>query len=377
MNLKPGAAAEELFVELLREGGVIVEPLVDFILRQTQEPRIAPLVDLLGKTMDDRAIPVLMRLLESTEPDIRRAAACGLGWNRARAGLEALDNVEGNDTDPKVRIEARAAIDEILRGFPRLEGILRHHVPMPPQDAATPASHDEVPTDHPDEEQRLKLIASLPRLLALKYTAVPMHFSPGHQLHIAVRQGSERRLIPTMSALTNYHVHLHARPAEVIRNAIDKLYLLGDDDFCAFHDRLTPLARDEVVETVLSSVRPDEPACPLSEVNDAVEAVQVFLSCCGHMKLREASVVFAPPDMTITGVADGNREVTLSAPLLPHRERFMTALRIVAMLDPGAGLSRQDGGRIRCPHGNGGFVARVKSEKTIERDALTLAFERT
>ncbi len=363
--------------ELLRSGPGIFSPLADFLIGQTPDPRHAPLVTLLGKTMDERAIPILVKMLDSDEWELRRAAANALGWNRARAALESLDRLEGEDPDPHVRQEARAALDEILRELPGLASRLTHHRPLDREpDATTPASHDEVPRHGPDEEQRLKLIAAFPRLLALKYQAVPIHFSPGERLHMGVRMGSERRLVATLSALTGTHVQLQPWPLNRITQEIEKLYAMGDDDFCAFHERLTPLARDEVVEIVLSGVRPDEPGCPLDEVNDAVEAVQVFLSCCGSMRLADASVRHAPPEMSIQATTVEGQAVEIGPPLPHLRERFMAALRFAAMLKPGGGLGHQEGGRIRCTQCQLGFVAHVNDEKSLEHETLHLKIYR-
>lgn len=375
MELQECGDGDGLFAELLRHGPSIFEPLSDYILRDPDNPRCAILVDLLSKCLDDRCIRVLMSLLESREAEIRRAAANGLGWNRARVGLEALDTLEGNDPDERVRQEARTAIDEILKDFPKLAELLRHHRTGREAGRDISGDHDEVPRQGHDPEQTLKLMATLPRLLAVKYKTVPLHFSPNDQLHLAVRNGSERRLIATMSELTGHGVELHGWPEDKIELAIEQLYKLGDDDFCAFHNSLTPLARDEVVEVIIAGVRPNEPGCPLSEVNDAVEAAQVFLSCCGLLRVWEAKVEFRPPEMTITAKNKDGLPVVLEAPQPVHRERFISALRILANLDPGAGLAKQDGGKIRCTHCDPKYTAHVSSEKNFEGETVKMRFE--
>ncbi len=370
--------AEELFTELLRHGHSICNPLADFLLKHPGAPELSILIDLLSKCMDDRAVPLLMRFLDSGIAELRRAAANGLGWHRARVALEALDELEGTDPDNDVRLEARLAIDEILRDFPKLRSLLHYHEPMNRPQAAIAGEHERIPgaTTRPDSEQRLELIRCLPRLLALKYNAVPIHVSPAKLLHLGVPSGSEKRLVEPLSTLTGRSVQLHSWTRERIRQAIEELYSLGDDDFCTFHQELTPGARDEVVEAVLAGVRPAEPASPLAETSDAVEAVQAFLTSCECMKLDEVDIRYAPPEMTLEGRRADGSVYTLDAPPEGHRERFLSALRIVARLEPGAGLEHQRGGVIRCCQHAPHFTAHVEALKALEGETLRVRLER-
>lgn len=366
----PGAS-EAIVADLIRQGSAILAPLSDFLGRQSETPALVPLLGLLGKCRDDRAVSLLLRFLESPVPELRRAAANGLGWHRARVALETLDRLEGTDPDERVRHECRAAVEEVLKDFPKLAAFLHHHKPLPPTTprpgGGAPAPYDD---SAPDETQALRLMACLPRLLAVKYSAVPLHFAAGDHLHLAVRLGSERRLVPTLAELTGHHVDLHGWTPERVTSALERLYRLGDDDFCSLAAGLTPVARDEVVELVLQAVRPEEPACPLAEANDAVEAVQVFLSCCGAMALGEVQVAYEPPEMVILGRRRDGTPVRLDPPEPPHRERFLTALRILAGIP--SGIGRHPAGRIRCVVNAPPFEAEVTGEKAPEKEVLHL-----
>jgi hypothetical protein len=190
-----------------------------------------------------------------------------------------------------------------------------------------------------------------------------------------VPAGAERRLEARLAQITGHNVHLHSWTLERIKKSIDVFYKMGDDDFCAFHDQLTPIARDEVVERILLSVDPAEPACPLEEANDAVEAVQMFLASAGNLRLRRVEISYTPPEMNIAASGIDGHPVPIVPPDGAHRERFMAALRIVANLDPGAGLSHQSGGLIQCLHSSPSFRANVSSEKTIEGERIVAEFE--
>ncbi len=369
------ASGSEVFADLLKQGSAIIEPLCRFIDRQPDEPRLAVLVELLGKTMDRQTITALVDLLNSDVPEIRRAAANGLGWNHAVQALEALDWLEANDGDARVRQEARAAIEEVLRLFPKQRETLVHHKATNEPGARIAGEHDEVPTGAPDEAQRLRLMAALPRLLALKYRAVPLHISPGDKLHLAVRGGGERYLIAALADLTGLHIELHNWTNDRIQKAIDELYTLGDDDFCTFHAGLTPMARDEVVERVLSGVRPQEPSSPLSESHDAAEAVQFFLSTCCFLRVGLATIHSTPHAMTIVAERGGEQIAELPPPPVPLRERFLCALRLVAGFDPVAGLGPQEGGRIRIALCKPAWIVHVSGDKGIEGEVLRLRFE--
>ena len=362
-----------IFTELVRHGAVVSNPLTNFLFSADEDPNLAVLIRLLGKCFDESKVPVLIRFLDSDFPALRRAAANALGWNRARPALEVLYKLELEDPAEEVAEESRAAIDEILRNYPGLVDLVPEHRPLASSnDAAIPAEHDEVPADGADEHQKLKLIAALPRLLALKYGALPLHFSPGDQLHIAVGHGMERRLIATLAEITGHHVQLHGWPLERVRAEMDKFYQLGDDDFCTFHDQLTDLARIEATEAVLAAINPTEPACPLDEANDAVEALQAFLACLVSINATEATVRFEPPTMQIQARTPANPAHALEPPVSTQHERFLDALRVLSGLNPGAGLGRQEGGSIKCHHCSPPFLVAVVSEKSLEHDLIHL-----
>lgn len=377
MELKDTGEEEALFAELLRQGDNIVIPLGNFLTEQLDRPEACILVELLGKCMSRDAIPILIELMSVELPELRRAAANGLGWNRAVQALERLDRAEADDPDPGVRLEARTAIEEILRDFPKERDTLRHHVPpddLP--DPTVPADHDLVPVDAPDAEQRIKLMAALPRLLALKYRAVPLHFSPNGVLHLAVARDGDRYLLTHLADVSGHSVELKKWSDDHVRSAIAHLYTLGDDDFCTFHDRLTEPARAEMIERVLEVIDPNEPAAPLDEANDAVEAVQSFLGTCCRLEVAAARITLTPPNMTIYLEGPDSTPTELAPPLTKLRERFLDALRILAGLHAAPGISHQEGGSIPLVFCEPHWKIHVRDETHLGGTSMELRLER-
>ncbi len=371
------AEQEKIFSDLLKLGPQLLKPLHEFIEDTADDPRVRVLVELLGKIMHRDAIPYLVEMLDSEHAEVRSVAANGLGWNRAVAGLEALDRVEGHDSDENVRREARAAIEEILREFPKQRATLKYHQQPDqlPLDPKISGEYDEVPTNGPDADQRLALMATLPRLLAQKYEAVPIHFSPGGKLHLAVAMDGDRQALSALADLTGHVVELHRHGSGRIKGEIARLYTLGDDDFTAFVDDLTPRARDEVVACIIAGIQPDQPICPLDEANDAVEAIQSFLTLCCSQNVRGAQLKYTTPKMMITLdlIDDTIKEVT--PPVERLRERFLNALRIMANVETPAGLATQEG-RIRIALCQPKFTIHLTSDKSIGEELVKLRVEK-
>lgn len=369
------AESTALFAEMLRHPE-IAEPLAQFLIQQEHAPELSVLILLLGKSMSEEHITLLEPYLDSEIPELRRAAANAAGWARAAVLIGKLEYIETDDPDEAASHEARAAIDEILREYPGLISRVPHHKPLRSPSAEIPAEFDEVPVDHADESQAPKLMAALPRLLALRHSSVPLHLSPNDQLHLAVPMGSEKRLMATLSEITGKHVQLHPWPKERLKAAIETLYSLGDDDFCTFHNQLTPMARAEVTEEILSRVDPSAPLAPLDDANDAVEALQSFLAALPALKASRGIIEFRPPEMRVQCDCESGETVTLDPPAHGHRERFMDALRIIAGLEAGAGLGKQNGGSIRCAaEGAAPYQLSISSEKTMEADWLKFVME--
>lgn len=344
MELHELGCADEAFAALLREGPMIIDPLLDFIIEQENSPRLAVLVDLLGKMPDDRVIAVLMRFLYVGVEELRCSAAIGLAWHRARAAIEKLDELYGNDPSPRVREECGRAIEEILRDRPTMATLLHHH-PL----AQRPAAHGCLPVGIEPASDQERLIAALPRLLAIKYRAVPAAIPGDRLLVISVAPGAASAALEAhLSDLTGHRVTLQTLGhTDDIRAAIDHLYTHGDDDFAVFHQCLRPAARREVVAEVIKNIRPDEPLAPLPECDDAVAAVQAFLGLAVQMRARAARVERTADGLTVSlGMMGVSRE--LEAPRAELARRFVTALLVLADLAE-AGEMEPERGTIADP----------------------------
>lgn len=381
MEAAEGTDTDALFTDLLRHGPSLFDSLSMFILEEEQNPRVAVLVRLLGKTMDDRAIPMLMKLLDSDNVRTRRAAANALGWNRAPASLEALDRLAGTDSDSGVRQEAHAAIEEILRDYPGMKNILRHHMPegeaageqraaasQTTEGPATPKQKS--PAEKLVDQEKLKLIMALPRLLAFKYRAVPLRFAAADQLHLAIETGRERRMIAPVSAVTGLNVTLTAWPMERVHEQIEKLYTLGDDDFVSFFERLNPIAQRELYDIIRAGIHPNEPASPLDETNDGVEAMQSLLSSCISLHAASATVFMEGTVMRIAATKKSGDTVNLNPPAAAIRERLVKTLKIVCEYP----VDHQKGA-LTLKYAGGAIAVRLACSKTSESEKLSLEFK--
>ncbi len=375
--MKEGRDRDELFGELLREAEDVLQPLMNFLKRAEETEELCVLVDLLGKISEKEAIPLLIDFLNSEVSEIRRSSALALGWCQAVQALERLDEVEEFDHDEKVQYEARQAIEEILRTFPRQRETLKYHKALDSDmDPEIAGEHDTVPTDKPDPEQKIKLMAALPRLLAVRYDVLPLHFSHGDKLHVAVRADADRNLISRLSDLTGKHIELHSWTPSDIQIGIDEFYTLGDDDFCTFNDQLTQFAQDEVREILLSTVRDDEPACPLDEANDAVEAIQSLFTACCSMKISELTIKYKATAMSIAAERNGEERLEISPPEKKLHQRFVDGLRSLAGISHTDGPVSEQSGEIRLAFCNPPVLAAIHSHRDMNSETLKVEFSR-
>ncbi|CAN5251615.1 hypothetical protein BH09SUM1_BH09SUM1_16450 [soil metagenome] len=366
IDLHSQGKGDHLFTELLRQSAQIFQPLYEFLDTDSSDPRCAILVTLLGKCMDPRGISMLLGFLEHESPAIRRAAANALGWNRARVALEALEELEINDPEESVRHEAQSAIDEILVEFPKFAVGLKYHVPTS-YGAKTAGGGNKSDA----------IANAIPRILSAKYRAIPLRLKDDTgALVIAVQSGTERRLIPTLTALTGRTVELEAWPEDAIKRELGKALNRGDDDFCAFENTLTDLAREELSELILSQVRPGEPGSPLSEAHDAVEAAQIFLATAARMNFRRVQIIHEGGGMLIDAsksedVREGENLIGIAPPPALYREKFLCVLRILAGLRDEAPTAT---GHINCHGCDPAYSASVTRTKRNSGETLQFTF---
>lgn len=368
VQLQEGEEAEELFTELLKHGGAIIDPIRAYLLRHPDEPDTAILVVLAAKTMEIQAITMLTQLLVSPVPEIRRAAAYGLGWNRAASALPLLDEMEGTDGDELVAMEARAAIEEILQRHPDKAKDLTYHQPVEP----SPKAGDKGPAI-PSREKR-RLMAAMPRLLALHYKALPITFADDDILQIATEIGSERWAGEALPAIVGYRVRLEPWEEEPLLRAIHDFYHFGDDDFCSFHEEMTPEALQEIVELICASVRAQEPSCPLDEASDAVEAVQGFLSSCAALDVEEATIEYLPTSIALALHDQAGKAIYVGIPPEEIRLRFLEVLRILATKRNGQKGERLEG-MILCEESDPPFAVEYRESRLGEVRKIRLKFD--
>jgi len=299
-----------LFAECLRQSPQMIPELRKFLARTTPSSEIAILILLLGKTMDPSAINDLMGFLSSTHAELRRAAIQALGWNRASKALKELDEIYANDFSPVVREEASIAIEEILTAHPNERNRLRFH----------PARGRINGTD--------SIASILPRLLSVRYGAVPLRMDETGKVHVAVASGTERRILTTLEAVIGRAIELESWPIDRIATGRESLYVEGDDDFCAFLHELSEVAQEELVDVIVAGVRPHEPCSPLPESGDGVEAAQSLLAYSIAQEAR-AIIIRSGQPMGLFVVPAGH-EQPLDPPEPRVQERFLGVLRLLA-----------------------------------------------
>ncbi len=324
---------DELFHKLLHHSIEVFEPLVDFTIEQPNHPRIAILLKLLGKIGDVRTAPILQRFLEIDVKELRVQAAIGLGWLRARAGLEMLDQLEGNDPEEEVRKEARIAIEEILRDFPLLRPMLKYHERVAiKRETIKPDSQTDIARSTPvGGEDRKRLVGMMPRLLAMKHRAVPLGIGPGGVVSVAVRADLEEDPTELLRTLLGREVQLHGWPLPKIYERILTFYKWGDDDWVQFGEYMTDPAREEIASIVLGNIVPSDLPPPLPDCVDSSEAVQSFLAICARGQYQSAILEYDDSSnrLDITLQDREGKCQSLDSPVGVAGARFMKALRIL------------------------------------------------
>ncbi|MBI5155342.1 hypothetical protein HZA57_08905 [Candidatus Poribacteria bacterium] len=373
--------ADHLFEKLLHIGTEIFDSLANFTIEEPNHPRLAILLDLLAKIGDLRAAPILIRFLDIPVLELRVHAAVGLGWLRARAALEKLDVLEGMDPEEEVRRECQLAIEEILHDFPRLRTLCKHHKPIALPRRPISLDNETVisRTTAPGGEERRRLAGLLPRMLALKYRAVPLGIGPGGVLGLAVRADLQTDPSDQLRRLTGHEVDLHGWPLPRIYERLLTFYEWGDDDWVQFHESVTPEARQEIRSIVLGNVLPNEPHPLLEDCTDSNEAVLSFLSICLQHRDASARVEHTGPDneLTITMTDRSGKPHDLAPPPDSLRVRFIRALRILAGIatSENAGIGEAKGCiNLEGPNLDRKFAAIVTSTHAPDRDILTFEF---
>ncbi|MDK2972554.1 MAG: hypothetical protein PWP23_2309 [Candidatus Sumerlaeota bacterium] len=342
----PREALEDLCHKVLVHGQDMLEPLAGFIVEQPDSPRLAILLELIGKIGDPRAATILVQYLESDCADLRVQAAIGLGWLRSRLGIMKLDELEGRDPDNQVRMEARVAIEEILREYPAIRQALRHHQPLPIDEQRFEAdSEDDFAKLNPlTPERQKRLAALLPRVLALRYKAVPLATGASGVVSFAILGGrSPESIGADLKRLTGREVELHAWPEQRLYDHLLTFYKWGDDDWVKFRGELTDEARREVAEILLSKVDPELPNAALPDCIDSLEAVQSFLSLCLREQTTSALVEYdraAGECRLLLHVRDGS-SFSLDPPPTAMRGRFMRVLQTLAGCGPARSATRE------------------------------------
>lgn len=331
------AELDELFHKLLRQSHSTLDPLCDFVIAQPNHARIAVLLKLLAKMGSLKAAPILIRFLDIDVRELRLQAAMGLGWLRARAALERLDEIEGATDDDDLRREAQVAVEEILRDFPTLRPHLKYHERVAiRRDAVARATPGEIAqATPPGGDDRRRLVGMFPRLLAMKYKAAPLGMGPGGVVAMAVNADQQGDPTELLRRLLGREVELRGWPLDKLHERILSFYKWGDEDWIQFGGVLmTPDARREIVSLVLGDIQPGEPRSPLPDCFDASEAVQSFLSVCMREKIASAVVELDASEgrMEIALTAADGTGKSIDPPQPDMQPRFITALGVLADL---------------------------------------------
>ncbi len=362
--------AEELFHKLLRQSNVALDPLIDFVIEQPNHARLAILLKLAAKMGSLKAAPILIRFLEIDVHELRLQAITGLGWLRARAALDRLDHIEGTDENDEIRREAQIAIEEILRDFPNLRSRLKNHerVAIKRETIKQDSTEDIAQATPPGGGERRRLVGMFPRLLALKYKAVPLGLGPGGVLTLAVPDDLKEDPREAFRELLDREVELRGWPRERLNERILTFYKWGDEDWIQFGEtHMTPNVRSEITRIVLADIVPSEPHSPLPDAFDSAEVVQTFLSICAREPVVSALIEYdgAAGRMDITlSHQDGGKQ-TLEPPGPNMRTRFFRALSILADCRPiNDGDETTFEGCIRTEHPGlpGPFIAIVRTQ---------------
>ena len=345
---------EELREKILHQRQETFDPLTEFILEQPFEPWLAELLDLLGKMGDPRGARILVEFVSNPVEELRMQAAIGLGWLRARMGLEPLDEMEGTDESEAVRQEARVAIEEILRDHPQLRSMLKYHEPLAlPENPLPPTSPMSFTPDR-------RLAGRFPRLLALKYHVVPLGFESADTLAFAIpEEADSAEMTKVLSELTGSAVELRAWPRKRIGDHMVSFYQWGDDDWVQFRGELTAEAWKLLSETILDSIRPEELHPALSDCADGLEAVQSFLALCAAEDVVGAEIEADPkkPSFEVLLKQRDGGERRLEPPAHRYRPRFLDILQALS------GCEKKPSQRL--PHCKGRLEHELEAGRTF------------
>lgn len=370
---------EKVFERLLHRGAEVFDSLANFTLEQPNHARLAVLLELMGKLGDMRAVPILTRFLVNDLAELRAQAATALGWLRARSSLEILDGMEANDPVDDVKREAAVAIEEILRVFPRLRPMLKHHKTM--SISAQPVRHDSdddiARMTPPGGEERTRLVGMFPRVLAMRHKAVPLGLGPGGVVGFAVDPMITPDPRVALKALVGREVELHGWPIQRIYDRIISFYKWGDEDWVLFGIHLTEEARLEVTELVLGAINPSQPAPALPDCMDAVEAAQGILTQLAWENYISARIEFTDGfgEFSLKLLDREHRWTTLAPPPRALQPRLVTALEMLSGLyRPGAIDHTPHPGLLRIAHPGleTPFVAVVRRERLDDRHLLVI-----
>ncbi|MBX3727781.1 MAG: HEAT repeat domain-containing protein [Candidatus Sumerlaeia bacterium] len=378
----PREELEDLCHKILVRGNDLLEPLADFLQTQPDHPRLAIVLELMGKIGDPRAATVLVQYLDSHARELRVQAAIALGWLRARLALEKLDKLEGHDPDEEVRAEARIALEEILREYPALRQVLRHHESLAFEESALgSANEEEFEGLHPLAPETQKQLAALfPRVLALRYRAVPLGIGSNGVVSFAIlAEEAPETIGQDLKRLTGREVELHSWPESRLFEHLLTFYRWGDDDWVKLRQQPGEEAAREIAEILLAKVDPELPNPPLPDCVDSIEAVQSFLSLCLREQVVSAMVQCDHSCATYQVLVHTRRDesIELEPPLPPMRERFLRVLQVLAGCACSQGTSREVAqGSIRfCPaNSDRPCLIDVTCETVGTRDVVALEF---
>lgn len=382
--------AEELFEKLLRLRHDLSDSLLNFVIEHPNEPRLAVLLELLAKMGNARAIHVLIRFLDIEVVELRRQAVIGLGWMRARAALERIDQLEGSDPEESVRHEARVAVEEILRDFPNLRGRLRHHEALEVERRVEHDTEGEIAgTVQPPDDMRRRLAGLFPRLLARRYHVVPLWLGPGGVIIFAMHEeAQDGDPLADLRRLTGREVEIHAWPRRKVAEWMLEFYDWGDDDWLLDDAETTQEALDEICAMVLEGLYPDQPHPALPDCTDATEAAQSLLSLLAQEDVTSAVITRdgrTGECRAALGTADGGK-LEIDPPSAWQSAAFHRALLLLAgMAGPNAIAKTRGGasktlehGTIRDPKALGSrpFAADVSYREAGTSQIITLQVNR-
>jgi hypothetical protein len=274
---------------------------------------------------------------------------------RARAALEILDTLEEADPDEPVRTESRIAIEEILRDYPNLRPMLKHHKTLSIGDEPIHRDSDEEirRTTPPGGDERTRLVGTFPRLLALRYKVIPLGIGPGGVMGFACDPAVTPDPREALKRLVGREVELHGWPLSRIYERLLTFYEWGDDDWVRWPENLAPGTLEEIRTIVLEGVGPDQALPALPDASDAVEAAQSLISLLASHQFVSALLEYndSGSDFSIRLVAASRDQTPLDPPAPPLQMRLVAALELLSGLTrPGNFDAAVNEGMIRVRH---------------------------